>query len=228
MSKTFSLILPTRQRLPGLKRLLDSLVETTFNLDDIEVFLVMDQDDTTMEQAFELTNQYAMSIYIMAVKQSDHFNRDYMNFAASKCHGKNLWMLNDDAVIETKWWDSIIKIAVGGRQVYMVDTWCTDHEELHSFPRFPMVSRLAMEAVGFVFYPQIRMWGADAVLFDLYKKAGCVVECHQVKVAHEHMPSKRFYDMYAEDVKNKVFPIGGLEELNKLKKAKETYGPGQH
>lgn len=223
MGKTFSLILPTRQHLNGLKTLLDSLVKTTVDLDSVEVLLVMDKDDHELERAFELTNQYALSIYVLVVNKSDNFSRDYMNFGASKAHGENLWMMNDDVVIETAGWDVKVKEAIGTRKVYCVDTWCTDHEEIHSFPRFPMVSRKAYETLGFVFYPQIRMWGADAVLFDLYKKAGCVIECHDVKVEHLHMPSRRFYMMYEEDKKAGVFPIGGLEELDKLKKAKEEY-----
>jgi hypothetical protein len=44
---------------------------------------------------------------------------------------------------------------------------------------------------------------------------------------HDHLPSKRFYDIYAEDYRNKVFPVDILNEVEALKKAKEKYdGPG--
>jgi hypothetical protein len=60
-------------------------------------------------------------------------------------------------------------------------------------------------------------------LFDLYKKAGCVIKCHEVRVQHEHMPSRRFYMMYEEDKKAGVFPVPGLDEQQMLIKAKELH-----
>jgi glycosyltransferase involved in cell wall biosynthesis len=219
----FSVILPTRERLPGLKKTLDSFQNTTDNLNGLEVILVCDTDDESLHLVEKVIDKYPYNIMALVRPRSDHFCRDYQNWGASKSSGQNILCWNDDCWVKTPHWDTIIKEKVGTRRVYMVDCMDSTHEELYSFPRFPIISRAAYEAAGSIYYPQIRMWGADRVIYDLYKAADCIIKCHEVWFQHDHLPSKRFYDIYAEDYRNKVFPVDILNEVEALKKAKEKY-----
>jgi glycosyltransferase involved in cell wall biosynthesis len=219
----FSIILPTRERLVGLQKTLDSFENMTDKLDELEMLLVMDKDDPTKDMVQELINKYHYSVIALVRDRSEHFCRDYYNWGAAKSKGKNIMMFNDDCTMLTKGWDTIIKKKVGSRQVYLVDLWDSTHEDLNSFPRFPMLSRKAYEAQGFFFHPTIRMWGTDVIVYKTFEAAGAVVECHEVELFHDHMPSRRFADMYEQDKKNGVFPVPVLDEIAAIATAKEEY-----
>jgi hypothetical protein len=218
----FSIVIPSRGNLSGLKHCLTKFFDLTKNLDKVEFLLVLDTDDPDLEKIFTFVNTMAMRIKCYVRSRSEYHGRDYVNWGMNKATGENLWVFNDDAYVQTLYWDDLIKDAIGSRKVYMVDTWCSDHEDIHSFPRFPLVSREAYNAVGFFFFPEVRMWGADAVLFDMYKQADAVIPCHGVRVQHDHVPSKRFWDIYEQDKKNGVFPVPALDELIRLKEARRT------
>ena len=205
----------------GLKRTLDSFQTCTDKLDELEVLLICDTDDPTLEKVIALTNQYAMSILVMVREKSDFFCRDYYEWAIKKSRGGNIWCFNDDCYILTPHWDTLVKQATINRLIYLVDVWDSTHDDLKWFPRFPIVSRAAIDAVGWLYHPTITMWGADTILYQVYKEAGCVVDCLHVRLQHDHLPSKRFKDAYDKDKANGVFPVPVLNDIENLKRARD-------
>ena len=224
-SKDFSLIVPTRNNLSGLIKMIDSFMETAHNSECVEFLLAPDIDDPQLKEIKHRLWNYPVRVY--ETHQSDNFCRDYFNFLAYKAKGRSVWCMNDDVVMETEGWDTIINEKIKDKKLYLVDTWDSTHEfEGTSFPRFPIISKEAIDTIGFVFYPQCRMWPADRLIYELYKMADLIVECHEVKFQHNHIanndPSKsRLYNIFLEDKANGVFPINVFHEKQLLINKKE-------
>ena len=171
---------------------------------------------------------YTYDITAYGVPRTDNFCESYYNFGARKAIGTNIMVFNDDCYVQTNAWDDLVRSRIEAnpkfKGVYMVslmDSTYYDEKGLE-FPRFPMISKKAVDAIGFFFYPQVRMWPADKCIYDLYRQVGCVITCHQVKLQHDHIydksdPSKsRMYRIMNEDIANGVFPINGNEQAKKL------------
>lgn len=96
----FSFIVPTRGRPAPLRRLCDSVRSRTSKLDDIEIVLVVDDDDTVSLE-FEYPE---LNIRKVAVKPGLSMGR--LNMAGYRaCSGRYVMLMNDDVVIATDAWD---------------------------------------------------------------------------------------------------------------------------
>src|SRR5579884_3604785 len=99
----FSLIVPTRQRISSLQRLLDSLAATASRPDALEVVLVVDADDPPSidfhHPALALTRVVVPRGQTMGALNS-------AGYEASS--GDYLMLLNDDVVARTPGWDDKI------------------------------------------------------------------------------------------------------------------------
>lgn len=105
-----SIITPIRENLQELYRLMESFEETTESPDEIEIILVADKCDQVivslipgLEERYKVLN---LRFYI--VERSEHFVRDYYNFAAKQARGRWVLAINVDVVFMTRSWDRII------------------------------------------------------------------------------------------------------------------------
>ena len=141
--KDFSLVLPTRNNVDGLMLLITSFIDKAKNKDCVEFLIAPDIDDPQLDLIKESVKDYPVKVF--ETHPTENFNRDYFNWLAWKSSGKNIWCINDDAVMETENWDEIILDKIGDKEIYLIDTWDSTHEhEEHSFPRFPLIARKAM------------------------------------------------------------------------------------
>lgn len=224
MKIDYSIVLPTRNNIDGLKSMVSSFLNKAKNPSRVEFVIGPDINDPQLNDIKKAMQYLPVRIY--ETHPTDNFNRDYFNWLTWKSVGRNVWCMNDDVVMETQDWDSIINEKTVDRSIYLVDTWDSTHEhEGVSFPRFPLISRKAVDTVGFLMYPQVRTYPADRVIYELYKLVGAIIECHEVKLTHNHIennsdPSKsRMYRIYREDCQNGVFPVNAFIQNYQLKKA---------
>lgn len=225
----FSVVMPVRNNVDGLRVTLGAFNLFTVRRDRLEVILVVDDDDPDASFYHGLKCKYGFDIRVLFVKRSDNFCRDYYNAGANIARGANIMVYNDDCYMQTYGWDDIIRFKIEKnkhfRGIYLIalmDSTYNDTPE-HPFPRFPMISRKAVELIGFFFYPQVRMWPADKVIWDLYKHVGCVITAHEVKMCHNHNynhdtdPSKnKMLKILEEDKANGVFPVNADREARLL------------
>lgn len=226
----FSLIMPVRNNIKGLNVALGAFQLFTAKPDQFEIHLLVDDDDVDLPKYIELVGNYKLNIQIHLTKPTDNFSNDYYNWALQFCKGVNIMVWNDDCYIQTNAWDDIIRRKVEMRPklkgIYLVDTW--DSTRLHmgsgfAFARFPIISRKAVDIVGFFFFPQVRNWPADKCIWDLYNQLNLIIECHEVKLQHDHNfdhendPSKsRFMRILQEDKANGVFPLNASDHARRL------------
>lgn len=226
----FSLIMPVRNNINGLMLTLGAFQLFTAQKDKFEILLLVDKDDPEAQEYLKIVSQFNLRIFVYPVYPSDNFSNDYYNWALQHCRGTNIMVWNDDCYIQTYGWDDIVRRKISEQPqmngVYMVDMMDSTRKcEANGaeFPRFPMISRKAVDAIGFFFVPTVRNWPADYVIWSIYKAVGCIIPCHEVKMQHDHNydhindPSKsRFMRILNEDKANGVFPVKADDYINKL------------
>jgi len=225
----FSIIIPTRYNVEGLKVTLNAFEAFTKQKDKLEVVLVVDSDDEEITKYQDLLSKYRFTLRLLHVKHSDHFCRDYYNAGVDVSEGANVMCFNDDCYMQINAWDDKIREAIARnyhfKDIYLVDLFDSTHEDDNqSFPRFPMLSRKVVDLFGFFFYPQVRMWPADRVLFSIFQSVGNVINCHHVTMQHDHVYEKdvsktRMWRIFNEDKASGVFPVDVKPEIKKLKDA---------
>lgn len=185
----FSFILPTLGNENLVRTFLDSLERTTKHKDKIEVFFAIDEGKTDIINVVR-NRDYSFDIEFFERPQTEDFTNDYYNFLANKCNGDNIIAFNDDAWMRTQDWDEKLlrTIKEYGWSIYMLDIPDTARIKYqHNFPCFPMVSRRAMNTLGFLLNKDVPMYPADRATFQIYYQAGRVIPIRNVMIEHEHI-----------------------------------------
>ncbi len=189
----FSIVLPTRNNISGLKKMLQSIEDTAYYLPNIEVLVAVDNDDSQFEEISEIETNVDFKVFRRT--HSKNFSQDYYNWLAEKTNGDAIQAFNDDAYFETKNWDLIIEEKVKGRYLWFADTYETTR---FMYPSFPMVSRKAYEVLGFLLHPQVRIYPADKKIWEVYNSAGLVVNCLDVRIKHERLENGQQHEGWGE------------------------------
>lgn len=115
-----SVLLPTRKRVAFLKRCIQSLVDTASKPDNFEVILRIHRDDSeTIEALPELLSMAAVRVVIgMQYRGYDDLARFYEE-AVAISNGTWVWVMNDDIVVESSFWDEIV-LGIRHRQKVIV------------------------------------------------------------------------------------------------------------
>ena len=171
MQPTFSLLLPTRRRPTQLRRLLDSLAETTSQIDALEVILVVDEDDPE-------SLAYSHSVFSpKRIVVPPGFPMGELNARAYDASaGEFVMLLNDDVVARTPGWDNVVlrrlrEYPDGIALAHVNDTLMRDH-----LCTFPIVSRTFCEMAGGVCPRDYRRYRIDDHIEDVFNLLAAVGE----------------------------------------------------
>lgn len=180
----FSIIYPTRERWDLLKKALDSVRDKTLDIENVEVLLAIDDDDTT---DYEFLKQYSF-VRPYIVKRSLNFSKDYYTFLAFKSTGRWIITSNDDGEFCTKNWDKIAFEALHDKPnvIYgYIDDGLTGFKARGGgrYCCFPLQGRAGVEAMGFVFPSRIPIWGADLWTRNTYDAINSCVDI-PMKIMH--------------------------------------------
>lgn len=145
------------------------------------MFVIYDNDDIETKEEI---GKYSW-VKPLNRDQGNNLSEDYFNWAFSFTCGKYIWVLNDDAEIETDNWD---EIAFGKMKDFCLGSMSTpdyDQEGKNApFPYFPLLCRKSIETLGYVIPKYFGGWGADAVLYEIYHFAGKSVDLREIKIKH--------------------------------------------
>ena len=104
-----SILLPSRERSKKFKRMLNSLMNTCYKSERIEILLLLDENDNELKNYQEIIkkeNYNNISIKLFIKNLKTHAIRN--NYLAEKTNGDIIFPLNDDMVFVSKYWDKII------------------------------------------------------------------------------------------------------------------------
>lgn len=188
----FSLILPSRGRVQLLSNLCRSVHNTTADAANIEMLVGYDWDDQPTVRAIPEMQKMYPWLKGHGRDRGNSISRDYQNWLYPKSTGKYLFILNDDVEIKTNRWDEIAfnKLDTAFRDG-IVYGWVSDSDENRfgktaaPYSCFPIVSRKAVERLGYVMHEYYGGWSADVYLFKVYNAANRVVDLSEILAHHQ-------------------------------------------
>jgi len=187
----FSILLNTRNRVRYLENLLYSLVTKTKNLQDIEVLVNYDDDDSA-------SHNFAQNKFNLNVKffrnPRPYSLHSTINLMAKQSKGKYLIGVNDDIEFITEGWDEIILKKIESFKtennikddIIYCKTSCTsvDHDANLPYGSCPIVSKEAIDAIGLFLYEEFRGLGGDSSIYRVYAAVDRVVDISEVWFDH--------------------------------------------
>ena len=170
MRPLFSLIVPTRGRPAQLRRMLDSVAQTAYHPERLEVVLVVDADDPA-----SLVAHPRLTIRHVVVEPGRTMGElNNAGFAAST--GDFVMLLNDDVIARTPGWDATAWACLRRFPdpfvlVHVNDTLMRDHLCV-----FPLTSRAFYELTGGVCPAEYRRYRIDDHIEDVFNLLGALGE----------------------------------------------------
>lgn len=229
----FSILIPTRNRISELLRLLESINSKTKNIDQVEIICCCDiNDKLSIDFLIDLNKFSNFDLKILIKEQSDNLSEDYYNYMAKTSIGKILWVLNDDCEIMTQDWDEIVLNQVKNfrYKIFYLDIGDSTRNFNNNgeYSCFPMVSREAFEALGYFFIPVIKGWSADKYLFDLYDGVGRIIPFKDKVFVEHHREAKdqnfkkmeRLFEEDRKDRQNLNMPLK-IKQFNEFIEQKD-------
>lgn len=183
----YSLICPTRDRAMQRERLLKSIQDTISDSRETEIIFVIDNDDMDTEINLDHLIKKFRGLNIVYYKRnrSIMLNMDYYNWGAGHAIGKYIWIIGDDVVFQERNWDTYISPII---ETYLADkpdrVVCVSAKDntpvpskaMPKFPCFPILTKEAIAAMGFALPSNVPTWGADFVLYKIYKGVDRLLE----------------------------------------------------
>ena len=141
-TKNISILLPTRGRPEVSLKSMQGLVELADNPKDIEFLVAIDDDDNASAEYFteHLISWFEEQDVDCTIYQVPRWGylqlHKYNNFLGSKCKGAWIVFWNDDAVMQSRGWDTDIMANTGKFAIQAFDT----HDK-HPYSIFPIIPR---------------------------------------------------------------------------------------
>lgn len=110
MTPRISILVPTRRRLPYLRRMAKSIADTCANIDNVELLLAFDSDDTATLELWRASPEASRVHWRHVVLERLGYKgmHTYTNILADMAQGDWLFRFDDDAYIVTPGWDKIV------------------------------------------------------------------------------------------------------------------------
>ena len=105
---SFTILFNSRGRVPMLKQMLSRIQNTTYDLDNIEVLINIDDDDTESVNIVEEFEEEFEFVKFLINPRELNIHK-HVNIMADMAQGKYIWALGDDCHIITMHWDKIAK-----------------------------------------------------------------------------------------------------------------------
>ncbi len=157
-----SFLLPTRGRPERVKRLFQSIVDTTARLDQLEIVLAVDDDDPE-SQAISDDRLQIKTVVLPHGATMGTLNQTAFNAST----GRFVMAVNDDILLRTQDWDLKVAAALA---MYPDDIALIHVNDLLFQERlctFPLQSRRASELIGFC-HSGYRRYRIDDDVYDIY------------------------------------------------------------
>lgn len=162
INRKISLLLPTRGRPHLVRRLFQSIVDNTNDLDDVEIIMCLDDDDT---ECHRIEDPRLNIIQLIGPRSTmGEYNTNCLNHSS----GDVVILLNDDLTINTSGWDRIIAdfvrtIPDGIFMAYPNDTECRG-----KMCTFPIMTRKTCEILSNPYPKEYEALYIDQHILDIF------------------------------------------------------------
>lgn len=219
----FSFILPTRERPQLLSDLCNSLDSTAADKSNFEMIAAYDLDDTaTCNIMPQLEARYPW-FKSNGRNRSNNISKDYHNWLKDQVAGDYVIICNDDTVMRTYHWDVVAMQKITN---YLSDKpdgifygWIADSLLDRAggvgYCCFPMLSKKAIEIIGYAMHPYYTGWNADIHLYRLFQSIDRVLDLSEVWIDHiSYHSGKRERDATSYNMQNITGGNGGVIDFS--------------
>jgi hypothetical protein len=168
-----------------VKRLFDSIVQTTMDLGQLEVVLYVDEDDSESRSLF-----HPKLSLVMIVGQPGETMGNMNRTCCHASRGHYVMLINDDAVFRTSGWDYRVLEAAKGFPDDIGLIYGNDLDQGEAVPTFPIVSREMCVVLGELCPIGYRNLHIESHLLDIFKQLARLGHrriCYLDDVIVEHM-----------------------------------------
>jgi hypothetical protein len=186
----FSLILPSRERASLLANFCRTVEENTFDKENIEMLVACDDDDKETIETLKNMKYPWLKYYVRP--RGNSISRDYQNWLYPHSKGEYLFVLNDDVELKTKNWDQIAlqKIQDYPHKDGIFCGWIADDTKVRirdkkdAYSCFPLFTRKAVNALGYLMNEYYGGWSADIFIYNVYKEIDRILDMSEILVQH--------------------------------------------
>lgn len=181
-----SILLPTRQRPDGLKRVYESAMATADSPKDLEVVCYIDENDGSYDNVDlpRLTKVIGPREFDGVVNLSIMWNKCWQNAT-----GDIFMHCGDDIVFRTQGWDTAVKEAINARPGKIAFVWCNDvspESQRHEFGTHGFVHKNWTSVVGRFVPPYFASDYNDTWFNDVARALGVTTYLHNFLTEHMH------------------------------------------
>ncbi|MCP3940380.1 MAG: glycosyltransferase family 2 protein [Desulfobacteraceae bacterium] len=166
MTKSISLLLPTRGRPRRLNRMLQSVFSNAQNPTEVEVVLRIDDDDVKILDIINVASKYPVKIVKGKPQSMGALNTDCYRHST----GDIIILVNDDIVIQTKNWDYVIKERFQFLEDKIFLGYPNDLHKKRGMATFPILHRDTLSLLEDPFPSEYERTYIDLHLMDIFKR----------------------------------------------------------
>jgi hypothetical protein len=198
----FSILINSRERPAILTEGLLKLQKYTEQLNKVEVLINFDEDDKTIPDL-----SYLPFVRVFKASRTPYLHTN-INRLYGECSGRFIWCLNDDGHVGTQGWDEIALekleefhdgIIAGGFHDDSLDKISNDYAS------FPIISRKAVDILGFILPNEIMSWGADVWISKVFHQINRYHIIDDVVINHITRNGTRPSDHLREEMLKKYY-----------------------
>ncbi|MEP7208865.1 MAG: hypothetical protein ABI920_18170 [Casimicrobiaceae bacterium] len=186
MNSRIALLVPTRERVAGLARLIQSIADTADKPDDVVLVVGVDDDDAPTRE-FAGRCRSRVEIFWSVGPRELTLGRLWNRLAAGPHDCDILAMFTDDYVMATRGWDQQYRRAASVMPFGFGTAWPIDPLHPPNFCTAPVITRRMMERMGFFVPPWFPYWFHDIWL----EEVGAFVACRLPLPARMAAPDGR-------------------------------------
>lgn len=164
MQEKISLLLPTYGRVPLAQRFMQSVVDQTTHLDNVEIIIRVDEDDIESHQL----NFDGLNTKLLIGKKTTMGN--YNTECFNQSSGEIVVLVNDDMVIQTQGWDEKLRALHRKIEDKIYLAYCNDLFKKGDLCTFPILSRQCCELLQQPYHSAYKGAFIDYHLMDIFKR----------------------------------------------------------
>jgi glycosyl transferase/beta-hydroxylase protein BlmF len=186
-----ALLCPTRERVGSVRRLVDSILATTTDTNNIILYLGIDDDDPTKGEVEEMVSEYS---FVKVITVPSDGTGEFIglgkiwNHMVTEVPDEIFAMIGDDMVFETKNWDVEILGEFERSADKIILVHCNDGMRGINEPLAvnSFISRIYYETFGQYVREEWKHEYHDTWLHDVFTRLGRRIYRHDIVLFHHH------------------------------------------
>ena len=187
----FSVITNSRKRPIHLDSAINSVIENSKHPNKVDFWIRYDDDDLETKayaESFPFGEELPLRVNFLEGPRPSNLIKE-VNVLAKASSGKYILIWNDDARMLTKNWDEIALSKLDDSfkdGIVFGETSDTSADKTKGFDycSFMIISRKAVDALGFFFIEDFVTLGGDSSIQRIYESVGRVVDIKEIVIDH--------------------------------------------